>query len=185
MKKQLDAHLQHGTKTEQTRQLLEHGPSSVQVPKVLASFCNTDGALTLPTAATKGLRKWTILGLEARKGRKWKQRPFVGKGKERRKGRGWGAAPISSAPGRSGKPGGFLQGTRRGRMGPTTPCRPPPPSTADAQGAGAAGHRAQGGAPHFPSPRPTPPGAGLPRHGRPYLGPVPRRHGRPHRSRCS
>lgn len=46
--------------------------------------------------------------------RKWKQRPFVGKGKERRKGRGWGAAPISSAPDRSGRPGGFFQGTSWG-----------------------------------------------------------------------
>lgn len=103
-----------GPKTDRTT--FGRWPCSVQAQdlKVLRSSCNTL-ALTLPTAATKGLRKWTFLGLEARKGRKWKQRPLVGKGKERRKGRSWGAAPISSAPDRSRRPGGFLQGTSRGR----------------------------------------------------------------------
>lgn len=113
-----------GPKTDSaTQQLLEHVPCSVQVFKVLISFCNTL-ALTLPTAATKGLRKWIVFGLEARKGRKWKQRPFVGKGKERRKGRGWGAAPISSAPDPSGRPRGFLQGTSRGRCSSVALRRP-------------------------------------------------------------
>lgn len=93
-------------------------------------------AFTLPTAATQGLRKWTILGLEARKGRKWKQRPFVGKGKERREGKGWGAAPISSARSQSGRPGGFLQRTARSREGPLPRRRPPPGSGATCPAAG-------------------------------------------------
>lgn len=56
--------------------------------------------------------------------RKWKQRPFVGKGKERRKGRGWGAAPSSSASDGSGRPGGFLPGTSRGRCSSVALRRP-------------------------------------------------------------
>lgn len=123
-KKQLKAHLQDRTKNKQTKQLLEHGPGSVQVLKVLISFCNTIIALTLPTAAAKELRKWTILGLEARKCRKWKQRPFVGKGKERRKGRGWGAAPISSAP------GPLSEAFSRGPAGPKAAGNPASPSAA-------------------------------------------------------
>lgn len=163
---------------KQTKQLLEHGPGSVQVLRVLISFCNTVIALTLPTASTKELRKWTILGLEARKGRKWKQRPFVGKGNERRKGRGWGATPISSAPGRSRR---FSPGDLPGPKGAVNPGSPSAAlHSVHAERRAAAGHRARGGAPHRPSPRPTPPGAGLSGCGHTYLGPVPRRLGRPH-----
>lgn len=84
-------------------------------------------ALPLPTTATAGLRKWTSWGWRPQ-GQEVEAEAICGKGQERRKGRGRGAAPTSSAPNRSRRPGGFLQGDP---PGPRLPRRPPPASRRD------------------------------------------------------
>lgn len=93
--------------------------------------------------------------------RKWKQRPSVGKGKERRKGRGWGAAPISSAPDRSGRPGGFPR-VPPGAAAPASPSaglgarRVRPPATAQSGERGVRRTPSSGRRTPLPQPAPHP-----------------------------
>lgn len=126
---------------KETTRLPKSGPGSVhgQVPTALTSFCNIHRlAHTVTTAATTGLRKWTILGRRP-EGQEVRQRPLEGKGKKWQT-RGWGgggkrrgAAPFSSAPSGSGRTPTPISA----RVGPPPPGRP---SVTDLRGTGRRGH---------------------------------------------
>lgn len=93
---------------KETTRLPKSGPGSVhgQVPKALTSFRNIH-RLAQTTAATKGLRKWTILGRRP-EGQEVEAEATCGK-REEVADSGWGrgerrgAAPFSSAPSGSGR----------------------------------------------------------------------------------